>query len=53
MPSLQTSNETVSIAVGSGTPGCEETNECYIPFSLSILDLNPSATLRISSRQSK
>ena len=35
-PVAQTSNETDSIAVGSGTPGCEETNECYIPYSLSI-----------------
>ena len=35
-PVAQTANETVAIAVGSGTPGCEETNECYIPYSLDI-----------------
>ncbi|MDX1596174.1 MAG: plastocyanin/azurin family copper-binding protein [Nitrosopumilaceae archaeon] len=23
---------TVSVPMGSGTPGCEETNECYIPY---------------------
>lgn len=26
----------VSLAEGSGTPGCEETNECYMPYSLDI-----------------
>jgi len=26
----------VSVPPGSSTPGCEETNECYIPFSASI-----------------
>jgi len=35
-PLAQAVNESVTIAVGSGTPGCEETNECYIPYSLSI-----------------
>ena len=35
-PVAQSANETVSIAVGSGVPGCESTNECYIPYSLSI-----------------
>jgi plastocyanin len=28
---------TVSIAKGSGVPGCEETNECYLPYSLEVL----------------
>jgi len=27
---------TVNIAEGSGTPGCEETNECYLPYSITI-----------------
>ncbi len=35
-PVAQMASETVAIAVGSGTPGCEETNECYIPYSLNI-----------------
>ena len=26
----------VDIAVGSGAPGCEETNECYLPYSITI-----------------
>ena len=30
------SAEIVSIPSGSGTPGCEETNECYIPAELTI-----------------
>ena len=31
-------NEThiVSVAEGSGVPGCEETNECYLPYSLEV-----------------
>ena len=28
---------TVSIAEGSGVPGCEATNECYLPYSLEVL----------------
>ena len=32
----QTSAEIVSIPAGSGVPGCEETNECYIPSTLTI-----------------
>jgi plastocyanin len=32
----QTSAEIVSIPGGSGSPGCEETNECYIPAVLTI-----------------
>lgn len=27
---------TIEIAEGSGAPGCEETNECFIPYSLKI-----------------
>ncbi|MEJ2259963.1 MAG: Kazal-type serine protease inhibitor domain-containing protein [Nitrosopumilaceae archaeon] len=26
----------VSIPEGSGVPGCEETNECYVPYSLNV-----------------
>ncbi len=26
----------VSLAEGSGVPGCEDTNECYLPYSLEI-----------------
>ena len=33
---VQALNETVEIGIGTGTPGCEETNECYIPYSLNI-----------------
>ena len=32
----QVSAEIVSIPSGSGTPGCEETNECYIPAALTV-----------------
>ena len=35
-PIAQMPSKTVTIAVGTGTPGCEETNECYIPYSLDI-----------------
>ena len=28
--------ETVKISMGSGSPGCEETNSCYIPYEVSI-----------------
>ena len=35
--------EIVSIPAGSGAPGCEETNECYIPAELTI----PTGTLVI------
>jgi plastocyanin len=27
----------VNVAEGSGIPGCDETNECYIPYEISIL----------------
>ena len=27
---------TVSLPEGSGVPGCEETNECYIPFEVTV-----------------
>ena len=36
METSQTSAEIVSIPEGSGAPGCEETNECYIPSTLNI-----------------
>jgi len=29
-------NGMISIPEGSGTPGCDETNECYIPFNVSV-----------------
>ena len=32
----QISAEIVSIPGGAGSPGCEETNECYIPAALTI-----------------
>ena len=34
--SSQVSAEIVSIPEGSGAPGCEETDECYIPATLNI-----------------
>ena len=33
---LATGIHTVNIAEGSGVPGCEETNECYLPYSITI-----------------
>ena len=33
---VQVSAEIVSIPEGSGAPGCEETDECYIPSTLNI-----------------
>jgi plastocyanin len=36
METPQVSAEIVSIPEGSGSPGCEETNECYIPSTLNI-----------------
>ncbi len=29
-------NGVISLPPGSGAPGCDETNECYIPFNVSI-----------------
>ena len=29
-------NHSVDAAVGSGAPGCEETNECYLPYQVNI-----------------
>lgn len=29
-------NHTVDTAEGSGAPGCDETNECYLPYSLDV-----------------
>jgi len=36
--SVPTRNITVevNVAEGSGVPGCDETNECYIPYEISI-----------------
>ena len=28
--------QTVTISMGSGSPGCEETNSCYIPYNMAI-----------------
>ena len=36
VPSVFAVNYTVENAIGSGTPGCEETNECYVPSNLTI-----------------
>jgi plastocyanin len=36
MEPVQVSTEIVSIPSGSGAPGCEETNECYIPATLTV-----------------
>ena len=36
METTQVSAEIVSIPEGSGAPGCEETDECYIPATLNI-----------------
>ncbi|MGY5149804.1 MAG: plastocyanin/azurin family copper-binding protein [Candidatus Nitrosopumilus sp. bin_68KS] len=33
---VSTGIHAVNIAEGSGTPGCEETNECYLPYSVTI-----------------
>ena len=33
---MATGIHTVNIAEGSGTPGCEETLECYLPYSITI-----------------
>jgi len=30
-------NGMISVPEGTGTPGCDETNACYIPFNVSIL----------------
>tara|TARA_B100000029_G_scaffold175917_2_gene173171 strand:+ start:630 stop:1241 length:612 start_codon:yes stop_codon:yes gene_type:complete len=35
-PVAEAVNQLVSIAVGSGIPGCEKTDECYIPYSLDV-----------------
>ena len=35
---LNSQNTPVSIALGSVSPGCETTNECYIPYSVSIME---------------
>jgi len=33
---IATRIHTVNIAEGSGTPGCENTDECYLPYSITI-----------------
>jgi plastocyanin len=33
-------NIQVSIARGSASPGCEQTNECYLPYSVSVKENN-------------
>ena len=33
---LEVISQTVTITMGSGTPGCEETNSCYIPYEITI-----------------
>ena len=33
---VNSQNTLISIALGSASPGCEQTNECYIPYSVSI-----------------
>ena len=35
-PIVEIMSETVTIPVGVGVPGCEETSECYLPSSLII-----------------
>ena len=35
-PEPETLPLTVSIPAGVGAPGCEETNECYFPYSLEV-----------------
>ena len=32
----ETVTQTVTITMGSGSPGCEETNSCYVPYELTI-----------------
>lgn len=34
--SSNSENTQVSIALGSASPGCEDTNECYLPYSITI-----------------
>ena len=34
--SMSSQSTQVSIALGSASPGCEETNECYLPYSVTI-----------------
>ena len=34
--STNSQNTQVSIARGSASPGCEKTNECYLPYSVSV-----------------
>ena len=38
-PVMQSISETVEIPEGVGIPGCEETNDCYIPVSYTHLTL--------------
>jgi predicted secreted protein with PEFG-CTERM motif len=36
MPSASAEQVTVSLPSGSGVPGCEETQECYIPYMITV-----------------
>ena len=42
-PNLNSQNTQVSIALGSASPECAQTNECYLPYSVSIKEYS-SAT---------
>ena len=35
---INSQSTSVSIALGSASPGCEETNECYLPYSVTIAE---------------
>ena len=35
---INSQSTSVSIALGSASPGCEETNECYLPYSVTITE---------------
>ena len=35
-PEPQSSTTVVSVPVGSAVPGCEETNECYLPYEVTV-----------------
>ncbi len=36
VPELPVALPTVSLPEGTGVPGCESTNECFIPYNLSV-----------------
>ena len=35
-PETEVMTQIVSVAEGSGVPGCEETNECYLPYEITV-----------------